>query len=293
MDYLTWLLYSSGYLAVAMVFLLVAKLVFDWFTPYSLDKELTEKDNPAAGILITGYLLGVLAVICSVFMDDGSGGYEVPTIAIFQEEMKGVAIYGGMGILFLFLAGIINDKFILNKFSNEKEIIEKQNMSVATIMGMTYIGSGLIIGGSIYGSADVLSAIVMFVIGQIVLVIFGQIYQALTTYDDQKEVGEKQNLAAGMAFGGNILAYSLILMRGIALDPRESANWMWEDRLTEFLYYAICGAGLLVLTRFIADKVFMPKVKTADEIVKDKNINAGLIETAIALTAGMILVFCL
>jgi len=52
MTELLWVLYSTGYLIVAIVFLLLAKKMFDLLTPYSLNVQLTAKDNPAVGLLL-------------------------------------------------------------------------------------------------------------------------------------------------------------------------------------------------------------------------------------------------
>ena len=51
---LAWFAYSGGYLAVSLIFLFIAKLLFDLVTPYCLKKELTEKDNPAFGVHLAG-----------------------------------------------------------------------------------------------------------------------------------------------------------------------------------------------------------------------------------------------
>lgn len=289
MTELSWVLYSTGYLVFAVVFLLIAKKLFDLVTPFSVDVQLTAKDNTAVGILMTGFLLGVTAVICGVFMGDGP---ESPSFEAFGEEIVPVALYGGIGMVLLFLAGIINDKVVLRKFSNRKEIIESHNSAVAVIMAATYIGSGLVIAGGICGSADIVSLLVSFAIGQVALVVFAIVYQFATSYDDQKELGENKNVAAGIAFGGNLLAYSLILMRGVSMDAAVE-EWTWPDRLLHIAYYAVAGCVLLVITRIVNDRLFLPKARISKEIVEDRNLNAGFMEAGLALAMGAAMVFCL
>ncbi len=286
---LAWFLYSTGYLVVGVLALYLSKKAFDFATPYSVDVQLTEKDNPALGVLMTGFLLGITAVLCSVFAGDTTG----PTLGAFTEEMVEVLIYGALGIVLLFVAGIVNDRLILHRFSNRKEVIEGRNVAVGVIMAFTYTGAGLVIAGAIYGSTDILSAVVMFACGQLTLVIFAWLYQKATRYDEQEQLGDNQNLAVGLAFGGNIMAYSLILMKGAMIDPAEAAEWTWADRLLEFGYFAVAGCVLLVIAHVVTDRVFLPKVRIADEIVKDRNVNAGLIGMALALAVGAVLVFCL
>jgi len=290
MTEIMWVSYSAGYILLAVLLLLLAKKLFDIFTPYSLDVQLTENDNPAVGLLLTMFLAGIAAIICSVFAGEGP---DIPTPQAFLDEMGPVVIYGLLGCACLFAAGILNDKITLRKFSNSKEIVDNRNTAVAAVMGATYVGSGLIIAGGIHGSQDVLSFVAAFVIGQILLLVFAGLYQVVTRYDDQEELGSKRNLAAGIAFGGSIVAFSLVVMKGVALDVENVELWGWGDRLLHVLYYAVAGCVLLVLARIVSDRLFLPKASLSKEIAEDANVSAGLVEAGLALAMGAALVFCL
>ncbi len=286
MGYIAWFLYSSGYLTTGIVLLFIMKKVFDFLTPYSVDVQLTEKDNPALGVVLMSYLSGGLAVLCGAFAGETTG---TPTLQLFINEIVPTVIYSLMGMVLLFIAGIINDKIILKHFSNHKEIIENNNVAVALVMGASYIGSGLIIAGGIYGSVSFITFIAAFIAGQIILNLFAIFYKIITSYDDQKEL-KKKNSAAGFAFAGNIIAYSILLMKGVQSPNNQ---WTWLNRLEHLGYYAIAGFILLFISRVIADKIFIPGKKLKDEIVEDQNINVGLLEGGIAISMGLILSFCL
>lgn len=290
MEFLTWFLYSCGYLAVGILLLIAGKKVFDLLTPYSVDVQLTEKDNPALGILLCGYLIGTTAIIAGVFAGESTA---VPTWRIFLNEISEVMTYGGIGLFLLFISGMINDKLILHKFSNHDEVVVQRNTAVATVMGATYCGSGLIIAGGIYSSKNLFSLFTAFAVGQVILLLFGKLYQLLTRYDDQKELGEKKNLATGLSFGGVLIAYSMILMKGLMIPLKEVNIWTWADRLLNLSYYAVAGLILIIITRFINDFLFFPKVKVHDELITDRNINIGLMEAVLAISVGMLLLFCL
>ena len=193
----------------------------------------------------------------------------------------------------LFIAGVINDKVVLRHFSNHKEIVDNQNSAVAVIMAATYIGSGLIVAGGIRGSLDMVSALLSFAIGQFAFVAFGLLYQLLTKYDDEEELSKNKNLAAGIAFAGNLLAYGMILMRGLRIDDAVVETWSLEDRTLNALYYALAGCVLLIAARVVTDRAFLPGGKVSEEIVRDRNLNAGYMEAALALSVGAVLVFCL
>lgn len=290
MTEILWVLYSAGYLALAVIFLLLAKKIFDAVTSYSLNTQLTAKDNPAVGLLLGGFMLGVSAVLCGVLAGDAP---DEPTWANFSEDLVPVLIYGLIGIVMLFVAGIFNDKIVLRQFSNHKEIVDNQNSAVAVIMAATYIGSGLIIAGGISSSVNIVSALIAFVVGQAAFIFFGIIYQVVTKYDDQEEIGENKNLAAGIAFAGNLIAFSMILMKGLQIDVELAVTWTLGDRCLNALYYAIAGAVLLIIARIITDRAFLPGGKISEEIVRDRNLNAGYIEAALALSVGAVLVACL
>lgn len=290
MENLMWVCYSAGYLIFAVLFLLVGKKFFDLLTPYSVNVQLTEKDNHAVGILVIGFLLGLTAIICGVFVGEGP---ETPSWEAFAGEIVPVAIYGFIGMVLLFIAGIVNDKVVLHKFSNQKEIIESSNTAVASVMAATYLGSGLIIAGGIRGSVNIVSMLISFTVGLAALTVFALIYQLATKYDDQKELGENKNVAAGIAYAGNIVAYSLILMKGLAMDQNILDSWVWSDRLLHFGYYAIAGMVLLVVVRKVNDYLFLPNAKISKEIVQDRNLNAGFMELGLAVAMGAAMVFCL
>ena len=289
MMYLSWSLYAAAYLAVAIVFLFGAKKLFDWLTPYSVDAQLTEKDNPAVGLVLSGFLLGVVAIIFGTFSVEGDG--ESVSMTRFAAEIGPVALYVVVGMVMLFFAGVVNDRLVLYRFSNAKEIVGDRNLGVAAIMAATYLGSGLIIGGGIQGSFSLSSAFLAYGVGQVGLVLYARLYQAMTSYDDLEEIGEKDNVAAGVAFAGNLLAYAIILSKGVSLgaDGLET----WRDCAFHFLYYAVAGAILLFVVRFVTDRVFLPKAKLSKEIAEDRNLSAGFVEAAVAVAVSVVLAVCL
>lgn len=290
MVYLWWVAYAIIWVTIAFGLLLVAKKLFDRLTPYSLDVQLTDKDNPAVGLVLTGFLLGIVAIIAGVF--SGGGAAEEFSAALLGQDVVAVLSYAIPGMVLLFFAGVVTDKVVLHRFCIHQEIVEHRNMAVAAVVASIYLSSGLIVAGGIVGSFSLFSALMAYLIGQVGLVLFAFLYQKLTSYDDLKELGERKNKAAGVAFAGNLFAYGLILMKGVSM----SGGGLVEtpvDRLTHFFYYAIVGCILLVVIRSVTDRVFLPKEKLSKEIVEDQNLCAGLIEAGLAVASGIILIVCL
>lgn len=291
MMYLWWSLYAVVWVILAFCLLWVAKKLFDWLTPYSVDVQLTQKDNPAVGLVLGGFLLGVIALIVGVFAGGGSEGEWLPSLAALGHEVLSVLMYTLPGMALLFFAGIVNDRVVLHGFSIHREIVDARNLAVGAIVSAAYIGSGLIVGGGIAGSFSLLSALVAFAVGQTGLVLFAALYQRMTSYDDQEEIGKRQNVAAGVAFAGNLLAYSLILMKGVSMSGGDVESL--PDRVAHFAYYALAGGILLVIIRTITDRVFLPSAKLSKEVAIDRNLSAGFVEAALAIAAGLILILCL
>lgn len=289
MLYLLWSLYATAWVGVALALLLISKFLFDRLTPYSVDQQLTEHDNPAVGMVLSGFMLGIVAVIGGVFTSGDA--IEEISMAQFLSDLIPVLIYAGVGIVLLLLSGIINDRALLHKFCNHKAITTDRNLGVAAVMAATYLGSGLVIAGGIIGSFSLLSALIAFALAQLGLVLYALLYQKLTSYDDLKEIGERKNTAAGVAFAGNLLAYSIILAKGVSMTGGAVETRI--DRAAHFLYYALFGCLLLVVIRSVTDRTFLPKAKLSKEIVEDRNLSAGIMEAGLAFAAGLILAFCL
>ena len=118
-----------AYVGLGVVVLLLAKLVQDFLTPYKINRQLSEKDNVALGLSITGYYLGVIVVFLgalyqplTVVRDD-----KWQYTADFGYDVLEVFLYALAGIVALNLARYFVDKLVLYRFDTEKEIIEDQN----------------------------------------------------------------------------------------------------------------------------------------------------------------------
>ena len=258
-------------------FIFISKWVLDFVTSYSLKEEFTDKDNLAVSLSSSGYFIGV-AIICLGASLGDSSSYFMGLIDI--------ATYGSLGLFLLFISKIINDNFILRKFSIKKELIEDKNSGTGAVLFGTYICSALIIAGAIVGEGGgPLSAIIFFLLGQAFMVIFTLIYQIITPFDLHQEL-EKDNVAAGVAFGGTFIAIGIILLKGLSEDFTS-----WRENLVLFLIYGFSSLILLVIVRYIFVKFFVFKVDLNREIAEDKNIGIAFLEATTAIIIATILYF--
>jgi uncharacterized membrane protein YjfL (UPF0719 family) len=260
-----------------MFMLFFAKVINDLVTPYQVDEELTEKDNVALSISIGGYFCANAVVFIGAFLGPSRG---------ILEDLMDVGGYALLGIVLLNLSRLINDRLILYQFSNFKEIIEDRNAGTGAVQLGSYLASGLIVAGSIHGEGGgILTALAFFALGQVALIAFAWIYNRITPFDIHDEI-EKDNVAAGVAFGGSLVAVGILLMKAA------SGNFVdWPTNLSIFAMDVAVVLLFLPLVRYFFDKVMIPKTDLNKEIQEDRNLGAGLLESTVAISFATILFF--
>ncbi len=258
---------SASVVVMAFVMLLIAKQCLDILTPFKVDEQMTAKDNPAFGLSLVGYYLGVLIIICGA-----SHGEYVEGMPLWKQLAIDAGWAAG-GIALLNFSRLMLDKAAFPKFSTRKEIIEDRNVGMGAIEFGTYIGSALVIAGAIHGdSGDIVSSLVFYGVGQLSLIVLVLIYEWITPYSFSAEI-EKDNVAAGIAFSGSVIAVGILMLRG-ATVPFES----YQVNLTSFAYYVAAALVLVVIGRWAIDLVLLPGRTLSQEIVEDQNVNAGYLE---------------
>ncbi|MDW7695755.1 DUF350 domain-containing protein [Flammeovirgaceae bacterium SG7u.111] len=266
-------------LIVYVVVFVVSKLVFDLTTPYNLNHQLTEEDNVAVAVVLAGYFLGITIIFLGAVDGPGTG---------VVNDVIAVGGYALGGMVALNLARIINDKLVLYKFSTNKEIIEDKNPGTGVVQAASYISAGLVIAGAIHGEGGgVLSAVVFYFIGQVILIIFAWIYEKLTPYSFHDEI-EKDNLAAGLSLSGGLIAIGIIIMKAISGDFES-----WSDHLSTLGWDVALILVYIFFVRFFFDKFIIPKSDLSKEIAEDRNVGAGLLEMLISISFAAVLYFLL
>ncbi len=277
-----YILEPAVYLTATFIMFVIGKYVYQLFHPkIDVKSELVIKDNFAFAIAHTGYFVGLLIAIGSAIVGPSHG---------LIIDIIDIAVYGSLAIILLNISTIINDKFVLNKFDVRKEIIEDQNEGTGAIEAASAIGSGLIIYGSVTGETDfllfgILTSVVFWAIGQVIMVITSKVYNLITSYDIHEHI-EKDNVAVGLGFAGAIIAISNLIRFSLM-----GSFVSWDVSLIKVGEYVLIGYVFLFVTRFIADKILLPGQKLTDELINQEkpNIGAGLIE-AFAYIGGSVLI---
>ncbi|MDA0745488.1 MAG: DUF350 domain-containing protein, partial [bacterium] len=230
------LMESGIYLVCAYVLFWIGKLVYDITTPsYSMREELTEKDNTALAVAVTGYYFGLVLAIGSVLSGPSHG---------LETDLIDVLIYGPLAIVLMNLSRIVNDRLILYRFSTRDEIVRDQNVGTGVVVCASYIATGLVIYGAVAGVlGNVMTAVAFWALGQVALILAGLVYGWITPYNVHEEI-ERDNVAAGVGFAGALVGIGILVMHASAGDFIS-----WAINLQEFAFEVVIGLVLLPIAR--------------------------------------------
>ncbi len=275
---------AAVYLLLTVLVFYVGKLVNEKCTPYDLNEQLTTVDNKAVALSFAGYIFALGIILYGVLSSDST---LVPTGDSRKDlfrDLGNTALWGGIGIALLQFARIINDKLLLYQFCNVKELVEDKNIGTGAVQCGAYIGSALMIRAVLTDGEDagfivaLVATLVYFVIGQLAFVAFSKMYQAVSRFDLHGEI-EKDNVAAGVAFGMTLIAI------GVAL----SGYIIKYDSLVGLVVWFFISAFLLLTCRYLVDKIILPGSLLDEEVSRDHNWGAALVEGAAAIGLAMLL----
>ncbi len=272
--FLTSLLEGIAFVGLFFLIFLLSKWAKDFFTPYNLNDELTEKDNLSVSLTMAGYYFAVTLIFIGSLLGSSKG------VVI---DLIWVSAYSALGLVFLNVSRFFNDKFILREFCNIEQLTEEQNVAVGAVQFGTYVATGLVAAASVYGEGPWFTAILSFVCGQALLFLFSVYYDFLTPFSLHEEL-KKKNVAAGIAFGGSSIAFCIILVGGFAGDFIS-----FKDSAVSLLIVMGVAFTALPLIRLIMDKLVIPRSNLSSEIVDDQNVGAGILEATVAISFAIVI----
>ncbi len=282
MIYLNTALSSLVYLAACFVLFYLGKLLYSVFhRQVNAKHELVEKDNFAFAVAHVGYFIGLVLAITGALIGESEG---------LIPDLINIGIYGGLAILLLNLSIIVNDKLLFPRFSVYREITEDRNVGTGAIEGANSIATGLIILGAVSGEGGgVLTALVFWLVGQLLLLLTAFVYRALVPYDMHDQI-ERDNVAVGLAFAGALVSIANLIRFGLMGD-----FYSWTESLTNVGVDVAIGLLFLPIVRLLTDKILLPGSKLTDELVNQEtpNVGAGLIEAFAYVGGSVLITLCL
>ncbi len=277
-------LLALAHVILGVVVLIVAKLAKDLLSPYGTDGEMTSKDNPAFGLAVSGYYVGVVAVYLGAARSVGLP-LDMGTMGVARAVGIDFA-WAAAGILALSASRWIMDRTLVASIRNSNEITDKRNTAAGAVESAVYIATGLVLAGAIrQPGGSIFTAIAFFLLSQLTLLLLGHLYQRWGGYNVSREI-QSGNLAAGVALGLTLVAIGLLMVKATSGEFID-----WSTNLAFFAFDAVAGFLLLMLLRWVTDAALLPRARIAEEIVRDRNVNAGLLEGVIASGIAAIILF--
>ncbi|MBN2706495.1 MAG: DUF350 domain-containing protein [Deltaproteobacteria bacterium] len=271
---------AATYLLAILAIMVIGKLIHNRVAGYDLDHELTSRDNKAVAISTTGYLFGLGLILWGVVSTNGE--HPVTGFWSLTGDLIATFFWGLLGIALLEVSQYLNDHYLLPHFDNHKELIEDRNLGTGAVEGGTFIASGMIIKTVLSGPGsgfinDIIGTFFYFAVGQAAFLIFGRLYRRVSRFDLHDEI-ERDNAAAGIAFGLSMIAVGILLADYIAA----------YDSIPGLLCWLPISFFFLVSGRYIADRLLLPGVTLDDEISQDQNWGVAMIEGGIAIIIALV-----
>jgi uncharacterized membrane protein YjfL (UPF0719 family) len=126
---------------------------------------------------------------------------------------------------------------------------------------------------------------IYFAYGIVVLLLGRVVWNLITKYNSNDEIGNKDNVSAGIAEFGFLIALALIITASLR-GTRAAGEPIYIDLLVSFLW-AIFGLIALAIGKVLLD-LFTP-FKLDDEISRDTNQSAGWLQAGFYIAVSLIL----
>ena len=237
-------------------------------------EELCTRDNPAAGIVLGGYTLGLFLALAGLLQGDAT------TLAA---DALDLALHGAGALAGMALSAALWR--VMLGIDLRKDVVEGRNLGAALLIAATFVAAGLIYQGALSGEGSRgLVAAGFFALGLGALFAAALLYEFFTPYDVGEEIGPKGNLAAALAAAGAVIAAGLIIGDAVAGDFLG-----WKESILETLPYFL-PAALLPLVRWtIVDGLLLGFRRADREVAEDRNLAVGALEAAAYIGVAAVL----
>ena len=266
--------------AAALLILFLGKIFYERTSHFSFLEELTERDNPAFGACLAGYLLGIAVALTGAFPSPGDG---------LAQAATDMATGGVLAILLLRASIWVNDKLILNRFSINTEMLRDRNIGAGAAVAGSSLGTGLVLAGALTGESaswlhSVRDTAVYWAAGQLLFIGGALAFYRSAGYNVQETLENDNNAAAGISLGGFLAALGILLWAVL----RDASSDLGGELLKIALASAV-GLPLLLLSAIVTQKLLLPRINLPKEIALDKNSAAGLLCATASVATALLL----
>lgn len=225
--------------------------------------QLMDKDNPAAGVLVAGFQIGLFLALSGLLAGEQS------TLA---HDAVLTAAHGAGAIAALLLSPFLWRPLV--QVHVPTDILEKKNLGSGLVFASLLAATGLIYRGAVSGQGDHAGTVAaFFAVGEGALLLSLMLYEWVTPYDVYAEIAEKSNLAAAISFSGACLAAGLIL--GNAVEGEFKG---WKESILEALLYMVPLLALPFVRWVLVNGLLLGFGSVNKEVAEERSIPAGLVE---------------
>jgi uncharacterized membrane protein YjfL (UPF0719 family) len=258
-------------LALVIVFLFLSKKIADAITRFDDDAQISQNDNLAVALRRFGIFVGLCIAMQAL----------ITNVSTYRDIVF-FCVYGLMVVAIFFVAHFINDLIIVPRVSNN-ELVKEGSVPTGMIEAGAFIATGILVNGAFSGDeGGILSAAVFFFLGQIVMIAAIFVHEKIYRFDVVRCVKDN-NLSAGIAVAGLLIAYSIILRASIA------GNFTgWGQSLAAFAVSAATGMIGLIIFERIAAFIFLPGTSISESIRRG-NTAAIVLVQAITIALSLII----
>lgn len=253
-------------IVITLLLILAAKWFQDVLTTFDDDHELFTNDNPALGIAKSGYYFSVCVSLSGLFLGMGTGDWY---------EVRDFAIYGVLALVLINISTYTVAVFILRDFKVYDLICKNRNEAIGWSLFGAYLGSAFILRGALSGDdrpleETILEIILYYALGQGLLLLASALFAI--THKEHKEALSSENTAAGISFGGFLVAIGF-LTGGMSQGTL-------HINVNDMLYFGISclvAVGSQMILRYLFSWLFASGICLRKEIYEDRNRAAGWI----------------
>jgi uncharacterized membrane protein YjfL (UPF0719 family) len=178
-------------------------------------------------------------------------------------------------------------RLVLRGIDMEREVVDQGNVAVATARAGVVFGSALVLRGALGHAESWLTRIAWMVAGQAALLALTWLYQRLTPYDDLAQLG-RRNLAAALPLAGIAIAAGLVVDASL-----RGHGATWTDDAVHMGVALVIAVVLLAVLRWLGDLLLLPGSTYSEEIERDRNVGAGLVEATSYIAGGFAIAYFL
>ena len=261
----------------ALVLVALARVVQQWLYGQTLRAMLTERDNPAMGIAVAGYLFGVIWTATVLL---GTLSYDLVL------DVRNVLLYGCLGIVLLTAVALGTCRVFLGMGMQEQ--LAARNVAAAIVVAGVYIATSLTYSGGLVGEGGGFWIMLLFfLLGQLALLGITYAFRWLTHYDDVQEIASG-NMAAAFALAGLLIAVGLIVRRAVAGDYLGFLPSLGSFLLALVVVVVLYPVRQVVVQWLILGGPIHWRASLLEsEIVHDRNVAAGLLEATAYVTTAL------